>query len=94
VLSQESLEVGGIVSRVDPELCAACLCCVRACPYDVPMISEEGYAVINEAECRGCGLCASECPGKAIQLQHFADEQVVEICRSIERVAAKGQPAT
>ena len=83
VLSRDYLEVGGVISKVEGEDCAACLCCVRACPYDVPNVGEEGYAVINEAECRGCGLCASECPGKAIQLQHFADAQIVEICKSI-----------
>lgn len=77
VLSQEHLMVGGQVSVVDPDKCAACLCCVRACPYNVPVISdEEGAAYINPAECRGCGVCASECPGKAIQLQHFTNDQI------------------
>ena len=25
----------------------------------------------------GCGICASECPAKAIQLMHYKDEQVM-----------------
>jgi heterodisulfide reductase subunit A-like polyferredoxin len=40
VLSQPYLMVGGVVSVVDPEKCAACLTCVRSCPYDVPRINE------------------------------------------------------
>ncbi len=28
------------------------------------------------AKCMGCGSCASACPAKAIQLQHFTDKQV------------------
>ncbi len=83
LLSRDNLEVGGVVSKVDPDKCAACLCCVRACPYDVPVITDEGVAQIKEAMCRGCGLCASECPGKAIELQGFSDAQLVEICKSI-----------
>jgi heterodisulfide reductase subunit A-like polyferredoxin len=83
ILSKQVLEVGGIVSKVDPEKCAVCLCCVRACPYEVPRITEESAAYIEESMCRGCGLCASECPGKAIDLQHFRDDQIVAICRSI-----------
>jgi heterodisulfide reductase subunit A-like polyferredoxin len=83
ILSRTALEVGGVVSRVEPEKCAACLCCVRACPYDVPRITEDGVALIDEAVCRGCGLCAAECPGKAIELQHFRDDQIVAMCRAI-----------
>ncbi len=77
ILSKEVLNVGGQISVVDPDKCAVCLCCVRACPYGVPIIDpEQGAAYINPAECRGCGVCASECPGKAIQLQHFTNDQI------------------
>ena len=83
ILSRKALEVGGIISKVESEKCAACLCCVRACPYDVPHINEDSVAHIEEAMCRGCGMCAAECPGKAIELQHFRDDQIVAVCRSI-----------
>jgi heterodisulfide reductase subunit A len=36
-----------------------------------------GAAEVTSAACRGCGLCAAECPAKAIQLQHFRDDQVL-----------------
>ena len=77
LLSKDEIEVGGVVARVDPELCAACLICVRACPYAVPVIHEEGYSVIDPAKCQGCGNCAAECPQRAIQLQHYRDEQLI-----------------
>ena len=47
------------------------------CPYDVPVINEKGVAEIEAAKCQGCGICASECPAKAIQLMHYKDTQVV-----------------
>jgi len=69
--------VGGIVAQVEEEKCAACLTCVRVCPYNVPFINERGVAQIDAALCQGCGSCAAECPGKAIELQHFKDVQII-----------------
>ncbi|MBF0495342.1 MAG: CoB--CoM heterodisulfide reductase iron-sulfur subunit A family protein [Deltaproteobacteria bacterium] len=60
---------------VTPGLCAACLTCVRACPYHVPYI-REGASYIDPAECRGCGVCVTECPAKAIQLPSLTDDQL------------------
>ena len=42
----------------------------------------EGAAEIEVAKCQGCGLCASECPAKAITLQHFTDEQIIAKCEA------------
>ena len=77
LLCQDSIEVGGVVARVDPELCAACLICVRACPYEVPFINEDGVSEIDISKCQGCGVCAAECPAKAINLSHFEDIQIL-----------------
>ncbi len=77
IVSKEGILVGGVIASVTPERCAVCLTCVRACPYGIPRIdSEKGHAVIEPAECHGCGICVSECPGKAITLKHFTDEQI------------------
>jgi heterodisulfide reductase subunit A-like polyferredoxin len=77
ILSRDSIMVGGVVAEVDPDKCAVCVTCVRTCPYDIPYIGEEGHAVIEPAECHGCGCCVAECPGKAIQLMHFTDQQII-----------------
>jgi heterodisulfide reductase subunit A-like polyferredoxin len=71
------MERSGVVSQVDPARCAACLTCVRLCPYDVPQINEDGVAYIEPASCQGCGLCASACPRKAIVTRSYSDEQIV-----------------
>jgi heterodisulfide reductase subunit A len=67
----------GIVAMVDDARCAACLTCVRTCPYGIPRVDEHSHAVIDPAQCHGCGTCVSECPGKAISLKHFTDEQLI-----------------
>jgi heterodisulfide reductase subunit A-like polyferredoxin len=77
ILAKDHLEVGGVVSVIDGDKCVACLTCIRMCPYDVPAINEKGVAEIEAAKCQGCGICASECPAKAIQLMHYKDEQVM-----------------
>ncbi len=85
VLSQETLQVGGVVAVVEEEKCTACLTCVRICPYDAAFINTAkrgagdilGAAEIEAAACQGCGSCVAECPAKAIQLMHFKDEQIL-----------------
>ncbi len=68
--------ISGVTAHVSPERCAACLVCVRTCPYGVPQINRENVSEINEALCQGCGTCASECPAKVIQVSHFEDDQL------------------
>jgi heterodisulfide reductase subunit A len=77
LLARESLAVPGAVARVRGELCAACLVCVRACPFQVPFINADGYSQIDPAKCQGCGVCAAECPAKAIQLAGCHDDQIM-----------------
>jgi heterodisulfide reductase subunit A-like polyferredoxin len=76
ILSKEKMLVGGVVAVVEGERCAACLTCVRVCPYNVPVINAKGEAEIDLAKCKGCGSCAAECPARAIELMHFRDPQL------------------
>ncbi len=77
ILSRKVMEISGVVSKVNAEKCAACLTCVRVCPYNVPRITDKNVAEIETAMCHGCGICASECPAKAIELMHYKDHQVL-----------------
>jgi heterodisulfide reductase subunit A len=61
---------------VDPDRCAACLVCVRVCPFGAPFINENNVSEIRPADCRGCGICTAECPAQAIALKHTRDEQL------------------
>jgi heterodisulfide reductase subunit A-like polyferredoxin len=78
LLSRPVLKAGGVVAEVDQDRCAACLTCVRVCPYRVPVIDKQTKkARIEPAACQGCGICASECPVKAITLHHYTDAQIL-----------------
>ena len=83
ILSQEVLQVGGVVAVVEGERCAACLTCVRVCPYSVPVINAKGEAEIDLAKCKGCGSCVAECPARAIELMHFRDPQLWAKCQAL-----------
>jgi heterodisulfide reductase subunit A len=77
ILAKPTLKAGGVVAEVDQDKCAACLTCVRICPYEVPTIDFVAKkAVIEAAACQGCGVCVSECPAKAITLHHYTDAQI------------------
>jgi heterodisulfide reductase subunit A len=85
ILTQDTLQVGGVVAEVDSNMCVGCLTCVRTCPFNVPQMKIDlmgvgeisGAAYIEPAQCQGCGTCAAACPAKAIDLMHFKDTQVL-----------------
>ena len=55
--------------EVDGEKCALCLTCVRTCPFKAMRIDDiEKKAACIPESCRGCGICAAECPAQAITL--------------------------
>jgi len=93
VISRPTMYRSGVVSEVDQTSCAACLTCVRLCPYNVPVIGEDGVAFIEPASCQGCGVCASVCPRKAITTRHYHDDQIttkVDVLFGDEQYEAAG----
>jgi len=76
-LSRSHLTLSAVTAKVEEDLCASCLICVRSCPYSVPRINEDGVSEIDEALCHGCGVCAAECPAKAIELNWYEDDQIL-----------------
>jgi diguanylate cyclase (GGDEF)-like protein len=51
--------------RIDPELCVACLACVRVCPSDAVAVEDKKVWIVDEA-CTRVGLCLPACPHEAI----------------------------
>jgi len=86
LLSQGTLQLGGVVAVVDTEKCVGCLTCTRTCPFAIPQVIQEegrhgvgglgGAAFIDPTECQGCGTCTGECPANAIQLMNYTDAQM------------------
>ncbi len=65
--------------------CVRCLTCVRCCPFEVPIM--ENQAVFPAETCIACGLCASQCPAYAINIQRL---EPGEMRRQVAAILADG----
>jgi pyruvate ferredoxin oxidoreductase delta subunit len=53
--------------NVDQGKCINCLLCWIYCP-DAAIVRKEKFVEVNYDYCKGCGICANECPVKAITM--------------------------
>jgi len=58
--------------------CAACLTCLRVCPYHVPYLDDSGTVQIPADQCQACGICVGECPARAIVLRKPQDRRHID----------------
>jgi formate dehydrogenase beta subunit len=75
-------------ARVDSEKCVSCLTCVRVCPLDIPTTSKMGEITIDPVACQACGVCALECPVRAIDISLASRS---DIARDIEEGIHRAQ---
>lgn len=48
----------------DEEKCTNCLICWIYCPDSSILVQDEKVVGIDYEHCKGCGICAKECPPK------------------------------
>lgn len=48
----------------DAKKCINCLACWISCPDSAIMLKDGKVTGINYDHCKGCGICAAECPKK------------------------------
>ena len=53
---------------VDTSKCNKCTLCYIFCPEGCIVQTDEGYFVSNPYYCKGCGICAKECPKDVITM--------------------------
>ncbi len=78
LIMREEVEIEAAISHIDPDRCMGCRQCETVCMYDAidyhPILN---VCEVNEAICKGCGLCAATCPNKAVTLRHFNNDQIL-----------------
>lgn len=79
-ITEQDLLDKGKAAWVERDNCVSCLTCIRVCPWRIPKIDDDGKATIDPQECRGCGICPTECPAKAIRLNESEDERLIASC--------------
>lgn len=83
LLSNEKLDVSGVIAKHNRDICMSCLACVKKCPFGAPFIDDDGRVSHNEVKCTGCGICAGVCPAKAYQVNYFRDDQLLAMIDSV-----------
>ena len=61
-----SLLLGG--PKVCEYGCVGLGTCVKNCPFDAIVMSEDKLPIIDTEKCTGCGKCESDCPKNVIQM--------------------------
>lgn len=93
-ISEGKVRIEAITAEVDPDKCAACGNCVRACPYEAIQIveTESGgrAAKVSEAQCKGCGTCVAACHNDAVQQKGFSTGQLGAMIDALIRAATEG----
>ncbi|MEW6019573.1 MAG: FAD-dependent oxidoreductase [Pseudomonadota bacterium] len=63
-------------ARFSETKCIACLTCVRVCPYEAPRQDKEGLLSLDPLRCQACGICFTQCPAKAIDLELMSEADI------------------
>ena len=58
-----------------PENCIQCLFCWLFCPDNSILVEDSQVVGVNYDYCKGCGICAHECPAKEKALVMQPEEQ-------------------
>ncbi len=53
---------------VNESKCIKCVICWAFCPETTIIRHEDNSVSIDYEYCKGCGVCANECPNKAIDI--------------------------
>ena len=93
ILSQDHLQLDGLIAAVDPRSCAGCGTCEEECPYQaITMVTGtagKAIAQVQTAACKGCGVCAGACPTAAADLLGFSEP----VLTAQVRAALEREPA-
>jgi len=96
VFAKGKVSVPSLQPKVDAEKCAVCLTCYRSCPHHaIEIVHGDEYnnmynsaARMNPLACQHCGVCAAECPGKAIQLPLYSDQEILYEVKKPAKIVA------
>jgi pyruvate ferredoxin oxidoreductase delta subunit len=53
---------------IDRSKCTKCMLCHFYCPEGAIKVREDGFTEVDLRYCKGCGICAEECPVTCITM--------------------------
>lgn len=79
------------VAKVDPENCllwrSGGVCskrCIEACAYEALSVDANGFLVVDESRCNGCGACQYVCPSASYQAYNGSSARGINIEQGAE----------
>jgi pyruvate ferredoxin oxidoreductase delta subunit len=76
--NSDRYETGGwrtFVPVHDAEKCTHCLLCWILCPDSAIIVKDGKWAGFDLKHCKGCGICAEECPPKIKAITMVKEEK-------------------
>ena len=70
------IEAEGIVADIDLTNCNSCSICWKRCPYGAIKVNDNKEPVVIKALCKGCCLCAADCPKECITIVLYSDDRI------------------
>lgn len=61
--------------EIDFSKCIQCLYCFIYCPDSSILVRDSKVVGVDYDHCKGCGICAEECPKKAIEMKEEFKEE-------------------
>ena len=83
LLSKDTITQELIITEIDENLCVGCHRCEKLYNYNAIKVNEENIAEVDGLKCKGCGVCVSSCPARAIDLKYYRDKQIIGEMRGI-----------
>ncbi|MBW2172056.1 MAG: 4Fe-4S binding protein, partial [Deltaproteobacteria bacterium] len=80
-------------ARVDQDKCISCLTCVRVCPLSIPKAGKMGEINLDPFYCQACGICALECPVRAIDIDLHSHGRIVQYTEMAMKHSPEGAAA-
>ena len=83
LLSHDTIKQELIIAEVNEEICVGCHRCEKLCEYQAIKVGDDDIAVVDDLKCKGCGVCVTSCPARAIDLKYYRDIQFEEAIKGI-----------
>jgi len=90
IIAHDRMTKSPVISHIIDENCDGCAYCIEPCPAHAITLIEymterqiKKTVEVNEALCRGCGMCAATCPKQGAFVHHFKPDYLSAMASAV-----------